>query len=1563
MTSRVVASKGTNESVAQQWVGMTDARVATWPETGATRTLRTVDASSGAKLGPGELLVVAVDPGDRVRLVGLGRLGLGTGTGDLPDAITWSSDAHELRVPTWSTARFVVARATKDDATITLDVARGESDPFRWYRFDEHVRDLLWKGSALQGEDTPEGAKARARATVAFRSLLGDDRSESSARFLMSDWLESALRVRPVAPPYFSKRAVELAGGTRVPNGEAPETARFERRALSEREHVEVRTSGASVVRVHVQASRVTTTRVVVFEGDVPIQVLEFRPATRTVTSDRWTAPETVRAVVPEAETRVRVEVIEGAALVAVEAFTQRTDVLDAFSRKRVREHDLDVARERAPGRCSTLVAAIAASTATESRPAYDALRTFGATARLLSSERALLAVELVLHAPEIAPDPRALRAAWSALRGIPVAARAPIARRMLERLADLNVTRLDPSVLPDLLGSDAVARGADTDDVEAVSELTALVTAVDRRAAARGAAHAEMRAATDASREGATVLSRRSWVRKTEWSLLSPTADTRQKPVLVVPHDETFAEGRCSVMTASGPRFTWLADTVTPLAVAAPGGTHARVTVRTQDDDAREVSMRIDDDLVTVHGLAGLPALVAVAAGVRRFERPPGRPLLARVPREGLVPCAELREVERWGELPDEARFVVRETLADTAGRVVVEPASLAGGARTLIVHTANADFEAWVRAPATGAVEVPVPLGSTAIDVSSASQLLVRASIRLPAEPLPRTRFVTARPSGGGETEAALLARLRETTRALRSAPDRGVRAALRGERASILAALGASRLSDAERARTGQPPEEDDERAGNAASVMLPEGSPNVVSLSVATDVPPLHAPADPAPLARARELDLEKQPAPAVAAPLVTSACDSDGADALLLASATERAGLADVSSAAYARIGAATRSGRALARAATLRADVAVSEHDAGETLAAFLLARQATAYGDAATEVLSRLAGAISWVNAAGAESGAASAVVEETGANGAVTLGTKIRRALLDAPDAASMIAEGRRVAAYFKERRAKTLDVETVCSVLAGPEECALTTLLDGNKVACDAAPAVDPSDLTEPSRSRTCPVSVPSGGHRLDVLLPESDAVASVVLRDGTTKIPVASRIVSTWHDIQGDRALELHFAAPTVLRVVARSSENRPTTLSLAIERGGDPANVTPWALGGTATEERYIPVPEAGNFVLRVTSTEARALVRVEAAFPSGLPRARTESQVAPLESEPNGRVLASTPLVLPTVGEATSEGPLLVGASATFQRTDLSEFEGSREDQNLQLTAYALREFFRRRAWAEGSIFYRARSGTDSEGFTIGAWASSRRFVPGGYARALVVRQPFREKAAVSFYGVAGVLWSIPVGPDVALVPWTDVILRRAGVVPDGETSIDSDLYTQYAMLHPVSWNIGLKADHRPFADVLLSYGGAMRYGPSPAAIDRLDGVVTLDALPGDGLSPWLSASIIASRRPPGPVRPEGFTRLTGSAQALFWQWARETHHLLLGGKVTEFRDFPDGVSSFSFALTLGYEQTLGRGLADYAPRNAPFWGRLEEGDGRVGRAAPARDAAWESLP
>ena len=126
MTSRVVASKGTNESVAQQWVGMTDARVATWPETGATRTLRTVDASSGAKLGPGELLVVAVDPGDRVRLVGLGRLGLGTGTGDLPDAITWSSDAHELRVPTWSTARFVVARATKDDATITLDVARGD---------------------------------------------------------------------------------------------------------------------------------------------------------------------------------------------------------------------------------------------------------------------------------------------------------------------------------------------------------------------------------------------------------------------------------------------------------------------------------------------------------------------------------------------------------------------------------------------------------------------------------------------------------------------------------------------------------------------------------------------------------------------------------------------------------------------------------------------------------------------------------------------------------------------------------------------------------------------------------------------------------------------------------------------------------------------------------------------------------------------------------------------------------------------------------------------------------------------------------------------------------------------------------------------------------------------------------------------------------------------------------------------------------------------------------------------------------------------------------------------
>ena len=87
--------------------------IVAWP--GDPSLSRVVDAASSVPLETSEVLLVPVEPGDRVRVIGEPGLppllGLATGQGELPDVITWEPAAgNELRLPAWSSARFVAAR-------------------------------------------------------------------------------------------------------------------------------------------------------------------------------------------------------------------------------------------------------------------------------------------------------------------------------------------------------------------------------------------------------------------------------------------------------------------------------------------------------------------------------------------------------------------------------------------------------------------------------------------------------------------------------------------------------------------------------------------------------------------------------------------------------------------------------------------------------------------------------------------------------------------------------------------------------------------------------------------------------------------------------------------------------------------------------------------------------------------------------------------------------------------------------------------------------------------------------------------------------------------------------------------------------------------------------------------------------------------------------------------------------------------------------------------------------------------------------------------------------------
>ena len=1600
------------------WVAPTRARVAPLSlESTKAGSAVEVDPTKPISLAKGSVLLLPIEPGDRVRLEGpVAAVGLGTGVREVPDVVTWiplptlggsapASGAtppnppptitptapkgpafRVVDIPMWTGARFLVVRTDKPGA-ITASMGSLLRSSLAWHRLDEDVTRWLKDPSAPRPETVIPEAAALLRWLFAAKSALEAAPPEPTRDWLAVRWIESSLLVRPLVEPYFVRRAVSLDGGrdareaadhlTADPDASPWRLVLASRGALAAKaNHIVVDAPAADVVRLSIQARGIGAARAIVRAGDVVVRELAWDVATRTADAERWTATQTIRVALPVGDRRVSIEALEGEVAVSATAFRKRTDVLDVVPRARDREARLDALGEgpNEPAAAAALRLAAAADRTGATRD-VEAAKKRALAADLPPALRAFLLAESIRWATSPEEAREAAERAFDLARALPPGAAGPTLRAVLERLAAVHARTLAPPrpwerPLPE---------APHEDDRAALDALRALLTPPEDGRRPAAAPLAERYAWLHGDLPGAASRARQTWVREAPWDTLDAPAGAVVWNDIAVPFD-TFGNTRCNLVGTRGLRWTVLREGRAELDVLPPPApaTHTRLlVVSSQPDPAPETSLRIDGIAAAVHTGAGLGTGIAVTPGRHAFERPAGAvPLFARIPRDGTAPCDTLRELTRWIRLRGDARFRIPDPGRATVARVVAHLADGASRApRRLHVRVGDRVYEAWVDADATGAIEVPVPAEVGEIQVETEVETLVRVSARLHPHRAPDPRVSGAGRETSPEATALLLARVRDATRALEKAPP-AQQDELKKRRAEALEALGYATLAALDR-KDDLPLEAVDEPGTQSPpqALRLPAESPAVVPLGLVPRIPPLPLPKNLDPLTRARRAEAQDDTAAALAALTEGNARASTDADGLLYAVLAERTGAGWIAAEVFERIGLTHGSGPALARAAALSADRAADEKDRARALRSFVLAQHAVENGDPASHAFARLAPAVGWLAVARADNAAGTGLVDVRGGR-VPSLGVQVRRALLDTPDDALLLAEGQHVELRVRQNKPTTLGVETHCLALEDDPTCQLGVEIDGKPTPCG----------DDPKSTRTaCTLTIPRGPHRVEIRAPKGRAIIGSARLSGSGGFAVQPRVVSEWFEIDPERPLELTFAAPTVVRLEARGPAGEPRTLAWSLTPGlglpsttsrgeltldptadpaanlvgGDPNNLLP--LGHEL--EKRLPVLPDGPHTLHVTSPGGRAFVRVQLAVPIGLPKPRRVDVAPALRPEPVG--VAELPLrVAPDIVSDADPGDFLTSFYARLLDLDVGDEDKLTGARLLEVGVTLRRELESIHAWTQGSAFVRARFGAPSFGVAGSFDLAPNGFIPGVFVRGRVVAQPVGA-FGLGARGLAGVLWSIPLADSVSLVPWGGAALVLTDENLADRDDADREVWTRYSSTHPAYGVVGLRALFRPAIDALASLGVSTRTTPDFAGIDRADLEAQLHLLPGRGLTPWITLGAFTSYRPAGYDRPESFLRSGASAQLTFWTWLLRGHRLSAGAEGRLLLDVPRETSPFrlSGGIFVGYDLAGGRGLRDLPPREAPFRARLEEGSGRVDRRRTSSDPTWGTPP
>lgn len=1534
----------------------------------------------------GELIAIPVDAGDRIRLEGdVAGVGFGSGAGAIPDVVTWLLDSEiqpvegaiSVAVPAWSSADALVIRPGAS-GKLRVVMAMRESAPLLWHRFDEELFARLTEHPGSPFPVAPiEGAEPILRWLAAAERALASEPREFVAPWLMARWIDASMRFRPLMQPYFVDESPRVVGGARATGVADVDRATSWTAATSGT--ISLEGSSVDVARIALVARRKGKTRVLVREGSGVARVISWSTPAR-LASTAWTDPQWIRAVFPAGDRKVSIEVIEGEVAVAAIGFRHKTDLFDAFAQHRDRDRLFASAGARKSG--AHVVALDLLEKAARGVALPESVRTndaWWANAGLPSEPsfdafRALLLGEVATRATDATTARGGAVAMVERLRTVEPEVSGPLGRLVLEHVARV----ISPSDAID--GPLVVPAAAHPDDLAACAA-AAVVRATDEQRPTLGY-DAETYAREHGESFDAATRARRTWASEAPWQSLDVLPSTRVQHRFAAPQPDARTPGACRVRTDRGLRWSLVREAKSTIKIAPSTGTHARVAMRSETI-ASDVSLRVDGLPITLHAASGLWSFVALAPGDHVVEKTGDQPVLVRYPREDELPCDELREVQTWARVEPRAEMSVPAPGRPTVAQIVVDGASLAqdGTSTTVRVLSGSTAREAWVRGAASGQIEMLVAPSQTLVAIEADRAIDVRAMARLHPPPAPPVREVS-RPADASAGDV-YLSQLRAASKIIFSGPD-SARSSARERRRQSLESLGFHRLASLDAPMAGLTADPRDDEGVIVESVALPAGAPATVPLGWVGQVAPMPAaPVEPA-IANAVERLAAGDLAGALA---LVKAIDPARADAavLLQGVVAERAGDHDLALRAIESLARSKRSGAAFAHAASLAADVALDHQDPKLVLRGVALAQLAVDAGDPAIGAIARLAPAHAYSFPSQVDSSAGFATIATgEGSRPEPTPGELVRRAWSDAPDGASLLSEGAQLRAFLtRNKNAKVVVTSRCVSIDTKPSTCALSVLVDGEKVTCPA-PRED--------GIATCEVAVKQGKHRLDVVAPaQPETIAWATLHDTAEARDLSAASLVRWSELDTARPFEVVVKGPTVVSLHARVDPGAPRSLSIVdrVTGSNDPAPSTTWDLvterdpdatrvvgqGTNATPVskesiRRIALLEPGVHRIRVSAREGHAFVRVAVATPTGLPRPRA---VEPVVTRP-----------APTFGESMSSlGPAApepvfdrtglfatIGASALYANSnlfqsdsaDLTAVSSKSLTQFGELQGRIQREVSENIAWAGLTAFGRLRDGPSSGGAFATFDMSPHGYIPGVFALGQATFQKVPGKEARGFSTTLEAYGAIPVMGDLRLTPLAAFVFNGVDRSARGVSGADPDVYTIFNETHPRHATLGARLAWKPFLDTIIKPQFSVRTMPDYVQMDRYELRVDIDTLPGHGYFPWLGVTWLLSDRPTTADRSSSFVRNTFQARATAWTWVSGAHRVSLAALFQYLFDTPTPQFSqppFSGSLTLSYDFADARGLRDFPSRLVPFRDRMEEGSNRVHRVEPSVDPSW----
>ncbi|HKO92625.1 MAG TPA: hypothetical protein VJU61_15825, partial [Polyangiaceae bacterium] len=661
--------------------------------------------------------------------------------------------------------------------------------------------------------------------------------------------------------------------------------------------------------------------------------------------------------------------------------------------------------------------------------------------------------------------------------------------------------------------------------------------------------------------------------------------------------------------------------------------------------------------------------------------------------------------------------------------------------------------------------------------------------------------------------------------------------------------------------------------------------------------------------------------------------------------------------------AYEALGRARSNGAALARAATLLADHALDTADPALALRARILTALASGLGEDTGGLLARLAPALEWVVPNAYERAAGFATVTLS-APPNLTLGTRVRRALVDAPDAAMLIEGDRSVRIGVRIQEEQALELEVGCE---DPADLACQPALrrDGERFECPR----------EPGELERCSVPLVPGEHQLDLSLPSERALGWVKATLGGQPLPI--RLSSRWIEVESEEPAQLTVRGPTVVRLEARGSGDTPQTI--AWEGCGDeplrlfelPGGVDPGArvgdggsLGNALRVE--LAIASDGPCRLRVGPTVGRALFRLSVARAKGLPRARVPSYEPPEAPPPAPPAPFSDTLVArePELGPLAQDPlPLiLLGRSYAVVNThsledDRAEGPQTPSTSHLQLDVLASRELIPARAWTSAQAGVRLRNGPPSLLGRLGLDLPATSGTPGVELDAAGYWQRIDEQVAFSLRASGNVSALAKLTPNLNLIPKLGYTLSHEPPRPDNLRVTDNDVYSAYRVTHSNYLSAELEAAWRPFVDALGKLELLGRAQPAFDGIDRAGVAASWLCMPLPGTNTLLELELATSLRPQGPGRSHTFARQNAGLGMSWWRWLSSGERMRIFGRIDGGFD-AGGASGGKPLLAAGmgveFSASGDRGLRDLSPSRLPFIDLQERGRG--GSAEPSNE-------